>query len=199
MWRPGTNGDPGGMTTNRAPGLPPFPEGSDWADPGAAFDASAAGRTGRRDSLIVLWTCFSAFPAIAFVLLAADTVIYEATNSDDIGPFDGLTSFAIAVFAVLFGALPLVVAVAHSVAAAQRKKVRSRRTSHRVALYTAACGLVTAPFSALGAYQTAQDRRVTESALHEAYAMHAATALIGLLPLVLYVALAAADRRGARQ
>ena len=182
------------MTLNRFDDIPPFPEGSDWADPESAFDDSAFARSARLQALAVLWLCVAAFAIITVTLVRADTVIYEATNIDDIGPFDGVTAFFAIVMGVLFGALPLALAVFHSAAATRKRKTDIERAGRRASLYTAICGLINAPYWALGAHQTAQERQVAEAALHQAYGLFGLTAVIGLIPFAFYLAVCRSQR-----
>jgi ferric-dicitrate binding protein FerR (iron transport regulator) len=174
------------MYSNRLDDVRPYPEGSDWTDPAPGLDDTPTGRSERRRALMVLWACVAGFALISVVLVWSDTVIYEATNREDVGPLDGVTAFVAVLFGVLFGAWPLVLALWHSAAAVRGKRTEARRDSRRAAVYTAVCGLITAAYWAFGGYQTSQDRRVAPPAMHEAYLLFGTTALIGLVPVALY-------------
>lgn len=168
--------------------VPPFPEGSDWTEPAPEpYDLSALARCWRSASLVVLWSSVLVFVAITLGLLRADTVIYDGTNADDIGPMDGLNAFLIVVTGVAFGLLPLVLAIWNSVAVARRKQSRARRTAGFVAAYTVICGAVTTPVWIQLTAQTEKDRRIEAAAVVEATQIFWTVGSIALVPLVLFL------------
>ncbi|MCZ4498461.1 MAG: hypothetical protein JWQ74_1014 [Marmoricola sp.] len=168
--------------------VPPFPQGSDWAAPAPdpSYDR-ARSRFTRRTGLTVLWASVLAVVAMTFVLVRADTVLYNGTNVDDTSAFDGMNAFAIVVLGVIAGMIPLVAAARYSIAAARRKSVRTSRAAGLVALYAAACGAAIAPYSTSTADDLAAHRRIEATAVTTAHYLYGAVALIALVPLALFL------------
>ncbi|MET3963397.1 hypothetical protein ABIE44_003331 [Marmoricola sp. OAE513] len=137
-------------------------------------------------ALVSLWTSVAAFVLMAVVVIKGDDIIFNGTNVDDIGSLDGLAALAAVVLAGVFGLAPLVVALTQSVLARTRGWA-SARAAVSVAFYTACCGAITAGYWLVGAEQTAQDRRVDPTALRHGELMTGSSALIGLLPLAIYL------------
>lgn len=168
--------------------LPKFPEGSDWTEPARQpYDVSVLARFDRSSGLVVLWSAVLVLVTITLGLLRADTIVYDGTNSDDVGAFDGMNAFLIVLVGVGFGMVPLVVATWQSVAVARRKPAATRRAAGLVAAYTAACGAVTTPVWMHLTAETDKDRRIEASAITDATHIFWAVGLLALVPLVVFV------------